>query len=390
MPELGDEHREVSASELTVRCAATVSLNAMARRVLLHIGTMKSATTYLQGLCSANAQRLAEQGLLWPSEELPFLAAADLVGRDTERPGHQGAWAELVQSFRQHHGDAVWSNELIAPLGPGKIKRLVRGMEPAEVEVVLTARDLGRVIPSHWQTTLKNGSTTTWSDFAAAVCAEPAHDGNVPRSKDIGSWFWRRHDLAAILSRWQQFVPAERMTVVTVPPPGNGPEIVGGRFASVIGVDGSRFEQPAYDNSSVGASSAELLRRLNVVAPALQRHHYRWGIKDALARLALIGRAEQEPPFGLTQPQQDWVCARADRMIEQIRASPVRIVGDLTDLRPAREARTDTFEPADTSDADLLETALVGLGEMAKIVADLRVEQKRKRYDVDSETAALP
>ncbi len=155
------------------------------------------------------------------------------------------------------------------------------------------------------------------------------------------------------------------------------------------GVDASRFDQPAYDNSSVGASSAELLRRLNGVAPDLQRHHYRWGIKDALARLALIGRAEQEPSFGLTQPQQDWVCERADRMIEQIRVSPVRVVGDLADLRPAREARTDTVEPADTSDADLLATALVGLGGMAKIVADLWVEQERQRYDVDSETSAL-
>lgn len=87
----------------------------MARRVHLHIGTMKSATTYLQELCSFNAQRLADQGLLWPPGDLPFLALADLVGRDTERPGRQGAWPDLVQSIQQHPGDAVWSNELLAP-----------------------------------------------------------------------------------------------------------------------------------------------------------------------------------------------------------------------------------------------------------------------------------
>lgn len=361
----------------------------MARRVHVHIGTMKSATTYLQELCSVNTQRLADQGVLWPPGELPFLAIADLVGRDTERPGHHGAWPELMRSFQRHRGDAVWSNELIAPFGPGKIRRLVRGLEPADVELVVTARDLGRVIPSHWQTTLKNGSTTTWADFAAAVCAEPASSGNVARSKDIGSWFWRRHDLAAILARWQQFVPAERMTLVTVPPPGNAAQVVGDRFASAIGVDSSGFEQPDYDNSSIGAYSAELLRRLNEVSPNLERHHYRWGIKDALARLALMGRAQLEPSFGLTQPQLDWVCARAEQMIEQIHASPVRVVGDLADLRPAREARTPTVDPADTTDGDLLETALVGLGGMARIIADLRVEQERQRYDVDSETSAL-
>lgn len=361
----------------------------MARRVYLHIGTMKSATTYLQELGRHNHTSLADAGVLWPDAELPFLALADLVGRDEQRPGHDGAWADLVGQFHAFSGDAVFSNELLAPLGTGKTKRLVGGFAPAQVHVVVTARDLGRIIPSHWQTTLKNGSTTGWSEFAAAVCAEPVAESNVARSKDVGSWFWRRHDIPAIVARWQECVPLEHMTVVTVPPPGTDQQIMGERFASVIGVDPSRLEQPDYDNSSVGAHSAELLRRLNTVAPDLQRHHYRWGIKDALARLALIDRAEREPRFGLTQPQQDWVCARAEQMIEQIGESGMRVVGDLSDLRPTRTAQPGTADPALTSDAELLETALVGLGGMARIVGDLRAEQERKRHEADLDTSTL-
>ena len=39
----------------------------MARRVFLHIGTMKSATTYIQDLCDVNQEALLDAGLFWPT-----------------------------------------------------------------------------------------------------------------------------------------------------------------------------------------------------------------------------------------------------------------------------------------------------------------------------------
>lgn len=356
----------------------------MARRVYLHIGTMKSATTYLQQLGDHNRSRLAAAGVLWPEWELPFLALGDLLGRDGQRPGQSGAWTELVQQFREHPGDAVFSNELLAPINSHKLEQLVGGLSPAEVEVIVTARDLARVIPSHWQTTLKNGSTTTWPEFAAAVCAVPRQQANVARTKDTGSWFWRRHDIPAILQRWGEVVPPEQMSVVTVPPTGADPDLVAQRFASVLGIDAGRFERPEYANSSVGAHSAELLRRLNAVAPDLERHHYRWGMKEGVAKLALIDRAEQEPPFGLTAEEHDWVRRRAEQMIEEIRRSPVRVVGDLGDLRPSSDVRPGLADPSESSAADLLDAALVGLGEMVKAVSDEKLERKRQRVDTDA------
>lgn len=336
---------------------------------------MKSATTYLQGVAQRNQTRLADKGVLWPIADAPFLALADLLGRDDKRPGRDGAWAAFVRRLQDHPGDAVFSNELLAPLGPRRIGRLIAGMSPSEVHVVLTARDLGRVIPSHWQTTLKNGGTTTWADFESAVCTNPQHRG-VGRHKDLSSWFWRRHDLPEILARWRQHVPAEQMTVVTVPPSGNDPRIVTARFWSVVGVDGGGFEHPEYVNASVGAYSAELLRRLNVAAGPLARHQYRWGVKEGLARLALAGRVDREPPYGLTRAHTDWVYARCERMIEELGASSVRIVGDVEDLRPSRDVRSGLVEPESTSDADLLHVGLVGLVEMVKALGDRELERQ--------------
>ena len=355
---------------------------------------MKSATTYLQGMAEHNRIRLAGQGLIWPAGDVPFLALADLLGRDEERPGREGAWDAFVRQIEEFPGDAVFSNELLAPLSAGKIKRLVAGMSPSEVHVVVTARDLGRVIPSHWQTTLKNGGTATWADFASAVCANPQHSSNVGRHKDIGSWFWRRHDIPAILTRWQRWVPTEQMTVVTVPPSGNDPYLVAARFWSVLGVDGTGFEQPEFANSSVGAYSAELLRRLNVAAGPLERHHYRWGVKDGLAKRALSGRAHQEPSFGLTRAQTEWICARSQQMIDELRASSVRVVGDVDDLRPTRDVRPELIAPEAASEADLLQAALAGLVELVKTVGDREVEHQRqhtdRRVDNDWPNASLP
>ncbi len=369
----------------------------MARRVYLHIGTMKSATTYIQALGQQNRGRLAEAGVCWPKTSQPFLALADLVDRGQDRPGQGGAWAKLSRRFAEFSGDAVFSNELLAALSSPKIERLVAALAPAEVHVVITARDNGRVIPSHWQTTLKNGSSMAWSEFAAAVCAEPSRwrkmlrsrgpveGGNVVSSKETCTWFWRRHDLPEILARWQVAVPVERMTMVTVPPSGTKSEVLGDRFVSVLGVDAAMFERPEDANSSIGAHSAELLRRLNASGQDLQRHHYQLGIRKALVGRALSDRAEQEPRFGLTQLQQDWVGERADRMIKQLRVSSVRVVGDLDDLRPTRQVLPGLVDPADTSEAELLDTALVGLAEMVKEVGDSRLDKQRQRYDAHSD-----
>lgn len=348
----------------------------MASRVILHIGTMKSATTYLQELAFDNGDRLVAHGLLWSPADLAFPALAELLGRDEDRPARAGAWENLVSTIAQHSGSAVFSNELLAPVGRAAVRRIVEAFRPAAVDVVVTARDLGRVIPSHWQTTLKNGNRMPWTEFAEAVCEEPAKSRGVARSVDTGSWFWRRHDVPAILGRWRRQVPEANLWVVTVPAAGSEPTKVWDRFATVLGIDPQGFTSPVHDNSSVGAWSAELLRRLNEVSPQFERHHFRWGVKEALVRRGLATRAPREPRFGFSREQFSWVQRRADRMIEEIRSSGVRIVGNLEDLRPTPPPEK-TVDPASAMDSDLLAAALTGIGGLVETVAEAQVEKER-------------
>jgi hypothetical protein len=175
------------------------------------------------------------------------------------------------------------------------------------------------------------------------------------------------------VSRWSQEATSGRVTVVTVPPRGSEPRLVSDRFAAAIGVDGTRLKAPDYDNSSVGAYSAELLRRLNEAAPHLERDHFRWGLKEALVRRSLASRAAHEPAFGLTAQQHEWVRRRAERIIADIQAAGTRVLGELGDLRPSEQAAA-CVDPASATDTDLVEAALQGLAGMVDVVAQLQRE----------------
>ena len=80
----------------------------MSERVLLHVGTPKTGTSYLQDVLFRNRPELAEAGVLYPADRFDahFLAALDLMrlpwgGLETQA---EGAWGELARRVREHHG----------------------------------------------------------------------------------------------------------------------------------------------------------------------------------------------------------------------------------------------------------------------------------------------
>lgn len=347
----------------------------MARRVYLHIGTMKSASTYLQQLLWDNAESLAEQGILYPLND-HYSAFRDLFGRLEETGERSGEWSNIRRMIRRHPGDVILSNELLAAASRAKVKRIVKAI-PAEVHVVLMARDPGRVVPSHWQTTLRNGRTHTWAEFASAACRDD--DGDVeteptddPHSRqDLTAWFWRHHDVPAILARWRGVVAPENLRLVTVPPSGSEPDLVARRFASVVGCEFAEPEEAAVGNPSMGAYSAEFLRRLNEHENDVDAWSRRYAFKVAISR-ALTAGAASEPRFGLSDDQLGWMTKRAQRMVEEIEQSGVSVVGDLDDLIPVRSSAVAYVDPSESSDTHLLEAASNGMLGMVGLLGEVR------------------
>lgn len=351
---------------------SAVTLWGMASRMFLHVGTMKSATTYIQRLLEANRDRLLEEGLLWPTADTRYQAVRELLGQRKSR-GRRNAWRTLLREINSHQGDAVFSNELLAAFDVEQIRRLVQAFPPEmEIHVVITARDLVRVIPSHWQSKMKDGRTETWSEFAASVCADPEPRGPAAvETETLHDWFWRRHDVASIISRWSKSVPMERISLVTVPSTAGDPNAVARRFGTVVGVDLTGLTQPQSLNASLGAHSAELLRRLNEVINAAEVEGRRYGPKVALAP-ALIERAAEEPRFALAPAHHAWVVERAKRMVDEIAKTGARVEGDLDELIPSAEPALEVVDPAAASDGELLQAASHGLIAMVSVVGTMR------------------
>ncbi|GAA4371582.1 hypothetical protein [Nocardioides caricicola] len=297
----------------------------MAQRVILHVGAMKSGTSYLQRLLFLNRDRLADQGVLVPGNAWPdqVRAVSEVLERKrVVAAPPEGAWQGMVDEIGAASGTAVISMEFLGPAAAAKIERVVSSFPTGTVEVVVTARDLGRSIPAMWQETLKNGRFLPYDEYVAAIADR---DG-------LGRRFWREQDVAGICERWSAAVGVDRMTLVTVPTPGAPSTLLWERFASTLGVDPAGFAEPGPTNESLGAASAEVLRLLNERVEGMAYGEYARKVKQQLAKRVLAKRRGEEPGVGY-EPS-PWLRERAGQLVEQLRGSGIRVVGDLAELTP--------------------------------------------------------
>jgi hypothetical protein len=329
----------------------------MARRAFLHVGTAKSGTSFLQDLWWRHRDELRERGLLLPgSGRRDHFAAAAVVKGMTDVVKTLGAreldaWERLVDESRDWPGDVLISNEHFSDSPPEAVAAALAELGAAadEVHLVLTARDLGRVLPSAWQQRVKMGARQPYRRFLATV-----------RRGEDGQKFWRYQDVPAILALWSPGIPPGHVHLVVVPPSGAPRDELWHRTASVLGVDVTGLDTDARrPNDSLGLVEAELLRRVNERlprhqrSPALTRH-----VKGTFVPEALAGSAPPEP-FVVPEPHVAWIRERSEAVVAELGASGYDVVGDLADLVPAdpRAGRT----PDQATDAELSDATRVVL-----------------------------
>lgn len=338
----------------------------MARRAFLHVGTAKSGTSFLQDLWWQQRDELRDRGLLLPGggRRDHFTAAAVVKGMTdvlaTFDDRELGSWRRLVEETRAWPGDALLTNEHFSDSPPEAVAGALADLAGAadEVHVVLTARDLGRVLPSAWQQRVKMGARQPYRRFLATV-----------RRGEDDQKFWRYQDVPGILALWSAGIPAECAHLVVVPRPGAPREELWMRTCAVLGLDPDGLETEARrPNDSLSLVEAELLRRINERvprpqrSPALTRH-----VKGTFVPEALVGSAPREG-FAVPERHHGWIRERSEETVAALRAGAYDVVGDLDDLLPAlpREGRT----PDEVGDEELLGAAAVVLERLGTGPAD--------------------
>jgi hypothetical protein len=331
--------------------------------VYFHIGLHKTGTTYVQNVLRANRQKLRDQQVLYPGGEgfpVQVFAVWDLLGRrpkGTSDARIPGAWQALVDAtLAAGLPTTLISDEHLSLAGVKQVRAAANAFPEHEAHVIVTARDLGRILVSAWQEEVKNRGSWTWDEFASSV-RDPTKAALAP-----ARGFWLRQDLPAILETWESVVPKQRIHVVTVPPSGSSPDMLMDRIGSVVGFNAARLNEPApWANETVGVAGTEVIRRLNDRLSGLNQRQYDRAMKLTVVRLL----AERSEPVRFSLPEEDysWVRDRGDQMTKAIQASGYDIVGDIAELE---SKPTGGRRPDDPSDAELLEaglTALAGLSE---------------------------
>jgi hypothetical protein len=339
--------------------------------VYVHVGAPKTGTTFLQAVLDKNRALLRSRGLFYPGPGADhFLAAQDLHGpfRGTDDAPIAGAWDRLLAALRRSPGPAALiSHETLMAITSEEMSRVVADLPTERVEIVVTARDLARQLPAVWQEDLKQGKSQPFDRFLDRVrSGPPAHD-----RRERGFWLWQ--DLPRVLADWRDHVPADRITVVTVPPPGAPRSLLWSRFAAAVRVDASGADMTVRrTNTSLDAGQAELLRRLNEELGRGGRDPMAWpvyrrNVKRFLAE-TVFAAGEPAAPLSIGTADLDWARTMGRDFTATIREGGYRLVGDLDDLVPSAEISAPGR--AQVAADDLVGTAITALVAMTRQLAE--------------------
>ena len=193
-----------------------------ANSIMLHIGAHKTGTTSLQAALFAASKHLEEQGVINLVSDGDETAnpAARAVQRlpssgSTGAPVDYAVWTRLVDQAKAHPNQLVSiSAEAFAVSESLVIKTIVKDLGLDRLQVAITLRPLGKILPSQWQQDLHGAwLSLEFEEWLRETLKE------VKPIKQIGPlqvphqfWFRHRHD--ALLRRWIDAVGSDRITLV--------------------------------------------------------------------------------------------------------------------------------------------------------------------------------
>ncbi len=334
------------------------------RRVALHVGLPKTGTTWLQDLLTRHQQPLRAAGVQWPATPgAMFRGAVDVRGSH-EKFGLSSAdvasrWETVCRAAHEFPALTVLGHEVLGGATPEQVERALAPLRGLQVDVVVTARDLGRQAVAHWQEEVKLGDPRSFAEFELTELRADTGRDLGPDSGGVRPRFWHAQDAADALRRWSALLPPERVHLVVCPPPGAPPAVLWERFAAACGVDPAVVDATAIPpaNTSLGTPEIAVLREMNRLlarrrAPVDTRTRLRV-LKREYAEGVLAARPSTPPrtPASL----RDLLTVVTDGWVEEIRSGGYAVHGDLADLAPVTadpgDPQPDVPPPADLDPA---------------------------------------
>ncbi len=374
----------------------------MAERLIVHIGPRKTGTTYLQRVLQQLAPALKEQGVLYPTDYRGqddynhVGAVSDLThneeSKETNRwTGKDGSgWSGLASAIAGWDGTAIISAEMIGGLRPAAAQRMLDGLSAPTIDVVITMRDLGRILPSSWQQHVRNTHTQSYRGYLDRRASER---GDLPPAQMQAEWdserhqtFWRSYAYGALVRRWQGLVGADHVSVVTLPPSGAPSHLLWDRFRAALAVPALPEVAPKLPAfiANIGSTRAEavFLHALNVEAKRRG-----WNRKTAnelqqhLLSSGFLERPDRGGPLLLPRSYLATVRGWVGADIDDMATTGVVVHGDVEDLRVLDSSTSHGRVPSDE---------IASAGAFATANAMAREADEIRRRNAREGTLSLP
>ncbi len=270
----------------------------MVDRVVLHIGTMKSGTTYLQRVLDSGV--LENVGAFYAGGSFRAQSRAIDGLPLLTKSGRGRAWRELAERVVKRDGVGVYSHEFLSFASKERVDQVVEPFAGTPVEVLLTVRDQRSALPAQWQSFVRNKGTDSWEAYLRGIQSvrkgTRSRKGSGPTRPRPAFNFRRTQDVPGMVRRWAGHPGVSSVSVVVVPPPGSPPQLLWERFCEAAGMEA--VEPPNADtrlNESLGYASCELLRQLNGSLVGLNRLTYERARRPVVQALLPLRDSEQRP-----------------------------------------------------------------------------------------------
>jgi hypothetical protein len=328
-------------------------------QILLHIGVPKTGTTALQAALASSRKELTKQNVLYPSQwrNAHHRAAWAVTEKTWGWKGRGGTttpikhWNALVRETKKNKS-VVLSSEFFCEANESQVKKIVSDLTLDRLQVVITLRPFGKLLPSAWQQYLKYGVKLTYPQWLTAILQAPRSEAPTPT-------FWMRHDHPALIKKWIEFVGKDRITLVVVDE--NNHDFIYQAFENLLSLSAGTLvkKQDKVSNRSMTLAETELLRQINLSQPDGSR----WDKYESFVRRSMMHEILNSPiaepnPQKVTTP--GWAADIANKIsieyYEAIRQFDLKIIGDINALKIPTEASPEQSLP------EVISIATVAIG----------------------------
>ena len=300
---------------------------------IIHIGPHKTGTTALQAAFWNNRKAVKKQGVHYASNGRHAMTAV-LAGIEhispwtvDKRPPPMWKWERLLNDIRSSNAKrVVLSSEFFADAKPENAARVIQQLDPKRVQVIVTLRPLSRILTSQWQQFVQNQNTFGFDEFLQKTLEDP-HPAKPPV-------FWRRHRHDDLVQRWAELVGPDHVTVVALSE--GDRDMVLRAFEQITGLkDGTLAPDPTIQNRSMTLPEIETIRAFNIafkeknLPSLLYMRIMRFGATFVMQQRE---PNPDEPKIELPDWSVDPIRQISTEMMDNIRATGVRVVGDLDDM----------------------------------------------------------